>query len=338
MERESYLDIAKGIGIIMVVWAHASGPFTSFIESFHMPLFFFISGMLYHGNKSITEYIKRKMIKLLVPFWTCNLLLYPLFFLLYYWNRWSFRIALREVFGILITVGKVPFLGATWFLAALFWVSASVHILCKILEKHKVCDLCILLIGIITAIIGLNITLPYRLSRNMICCFYYIVGYLYRKNVRLLFSLKEKSIIAPIFFVVGLYLSYLYPSSLGDNVYSNKFSFLIAALFSTLFVLLISYLLSKIELNSIVKSMISLGNNSKHILIWHFLAFRIAICIQILFCDTDLSALTAFPVFDSGGWWFILYLLSGIIGSILIGKVINRFILTFFGKVYSRYM
>lgn len=30
------LDIAKGIGIILVVWAHAQGPLSNYIEGFHM--------------------------------------------------------------------------------------------------------------------------------------------------------------------------------------------------------------------------------------------------------------------------------------------------------------
>ena len=40
-QRAGYLDIAKGIGILLVVWAHARGPFSTYIYQFHMPLFFF---------------------------------------------------------------------------------------------------------------------------------------------------------------------------------------------------------------------------------------------------------------------------------------------------------
>lgn len=40
-KRSKCIDIIKGIGIIMVVWAHAGGPFSKYINSFHMPLFFF---------------------------------------------------------------------------------------------------------------------------------------------------------------------------------------------------------------------------------------------------------------------------------------------------------
>ncbi|SFC26474.1 acyltransferase family protein [Butyrivibrio sp. YAB3001] len=79
LNRQIYLDIAKGIGIIMVVWAHAYGPITSFIGSFHMPFFFFISGMLYKGYKPVNTYIKGKLKSLLIPFWLYNLMFYPVF-------------------------------------------------------------------------------------------------------------------------------------------------------------------------------------------------------------------------------------------------------------------
>lgn len=45
--RENWVDIAKGIGIILVVMGHANCPEIphGIIYSFHMPLFFFLSGL-----------------------------------------------------------------------------------------------------------------------------------------------------------------------------------------------------------------------------------------------------------------------------------------------------
>jgi fucose 4-O-acetylase-like acetyltransferase len=48
MTRHAHIDIAKGLGIIMVVTAHAGLPFLGqLFYCFHMPLFFVISGMLF---------------------------------------------------------------------------------------------------------------------------------------------------------------------------------------------------------------------------------------------------------------------------------------------------
>ena len=84
-KRQLDMDIAKGIGIILVVWEHAEGPFSHYISGFHMPFFFFISGMLYiNGDRSIKDYTIRKCKSLLAPFWWWNLIFYPVFFILYY--------------------------------------------------------------------------------------------------------------------------------------------------------------------------------------------------------------------------------------------------------------
>ena len=44
-QRLAAFDIAKGIGIILVIVGHSSGTICNrYIDSFHMPLFFIISG------------------------------------------------------------------------------------------------------------------------------------------------------------------------------------------------------------------------------------------------------------------------------------------------------
>lgn len=67
------IDIMKGIGIILVIIGHMA-IWNIFIFSFHMPLFFFLSGMLYkkRGYKELFSYISRR---LLIPylFWASGL-------------------------------------------------------------------------------------------------------------------------------------------------------------------------------------------------------------------------------------------------------------------------
>ena len=74
MERLKFIDIAKGIGIILMVLCHTG--FTNIISiqliyAFHMPLFFIISGYLAYGQKNtepIWKYVRRKLYQLIVPF------------------------------------------------------------------------------------------------------------------------------------------------------------------------------------------------------------------------------------------------------------------------------
>ncbi len=70
--RLDYIDVVKGIGMLLVVFAHilVSGSVNWFIYAFHMPLFFFISGVLYNPAKydSCLKLIKKRIRTLLIPY------------------------------------------------------------------------------------------------------------------------------------------------------------------------------------------------------------------------------------------------------------------------------
>lgn len=53
MLRDYSLDFAKGIGMLLVMFGHTNyqQPLLTIIYSFHMPLFFVISGILYNDSK-----------------------------------------------------------------------------------------------------------------------------------------------------------------------------------------------------------------------------------------------------------------------------------------------
>ena len=73
-KRIEWLDIAKGIGIFLVVYAHARAPYSSYIYNFHMPFFFLISGILYKSGGNLKQYIFKKIKTLYIPFVGWNLI------------------------------------------------------------------------------------------------------------------------------------------------------------------------------------------------------------------------------------------------------------------------
>lgn len=64
-----WVDSMKGIGILFVVMGHTCtyAPLFRWIYSFHMALFFIISGLLFHP-KPFVQTVKRKSFRLLVPY------------------------------------------------------------------------------------------------------------------------------------------------------------------------------------------------------------------------------------------------------------------------------
>lgn len=68
--RSIWVDMLKGYGIIVVTLGHAGINF--FIEkhiySYHMFLFFFISGYLFTGKRNLKETLHHKINTILIPF------------------------------------------------------------------------------------------------------------------------------------------------------------------------------------------------------------------------------------------------------------------------------
>ena len=67
--RNRALDVAKAIGIYLVVFGHSGGYKLAFFDiySFHMPLFFFISGVLFSRKRGIRDYAASKFRSLITP-------------------------------------------------------------------------------------------------------------------------------------------------------------------------------------------------------------------------------------------------------------------------------
>ena len=75
-KRLDYLDIAKGIGILLVIIGHCQighsqigmlGNIHSYLYSFHMPLFFFISGMFFSNRATFVSLAKKRFKQLILP-------------------------------------------------------------------------------------------------------------------------------------------------------------------------------------------------------------------------------------------------------------------------------
>jgi fucose 4-O-acetylase-like acetyltransferase len=135
-ERLPYIDSAKAIGILLVIIGHCESINTipylrGMIYSFHMPLFFIISGMFIRPML-FTESIKKYFRTLLVYYIKTQLLI--LFILLiiniYFWDIDTLGNYVfdwwKKLLFIDLTSSSVmdrPLTGPIWFLVALFWGS-----------------------------------------------------------------------------------------------------------------------------------------------------------------------------------------------------------------------
>jgi fucose 4-O-acetylase-like acetyltransferase len=124
-KRIEYIDIARGIGILLVVLGHNDfgyiSPFGSkVIYSFHMPLFFFLSGYFLNVSIPFVDFFKKRFHSLLKPYFFMIFLIY---FISVSFNNMSFRTALLRISKSLYGAGYYIDWVQLWFLPHLFVVS-----------------------------------------------------------------------------------------------------------------------------------------------------------------------------------------------------------------------
>lgn len=70
--RIGWIDAAKGIGLICVILGHLHIPLVdTWVYFFHMPLFFFLSGVVSSGRKyDFPTFLRKKLQSLVVPYFT----------------------------------------------------------------------------------------------------------------------------------------------------------------------------------------------------------------------------------------------------------------------------
>ncbi len=137
-EREEWIDAAKGIGIILVVLGHIwlIGPGQKIINSFHMPLFFFLSGYVFRFERyqGFRQFFSSKMNRILAPYLWFSVITYSYWLIVERWvsgNGISPLAAFLNIFKCQGADRYLPHNSALWFLPCLFVVEVLFYCLAK---------------------------------------------------------------------------------------------------------------------------------------------------------------------------------------------------------------
>ena len=200
-QRDATIDVLKGFGIIFVLMGHSmGGGIHNFFYSFHMPLFFLVSGYLYK-QRTFAEQVKRDFLRLMLPFFFTEtiiligaLLMAPLnnphvvppeqaFEMLYYGNGGSENH--HKIWGNFASVGSV------WFLPALFWGKAAFALISR--YNHKMMLMLSTLICVVAVGIGQYLVLPFCFMQGLTSLVFICIGYcaLTSRNISLNIGRKE---------------------------------------------------------------------------------------------------------------------------------------------------
>jgi len=176
--------MAKGYGIIFIILSHLqTDNFGYFLNSFHVPLFFFLSGFVFSARKDFKEFFIEKCKSLLFPYLYLGvpMMLFHTALSTYY-DR-SF-LTTQKITDMMLNYVLQERMWTIWFLTCLFLLELIFYFLVKKIKSTSV-------IGIISALMAIAGLVYYRfigkeLPWNVDICFtaipFFYVGYLCKCN------------------------------------------------------------------------------------------------------------------------------------------------------------
>lgn len=193
-DRINWIDYAKGIGVFAVVIGHMamSPTLLLWIFSFHMPLFFIISGILMYEKNKYSNFSK--------PIWLvikkrASSLLYPYFvfsiFSIVATVIYKFFQSEVDIFHGIISTFAFDGIRALWFLPALFLAEIFFIALKKMMKK----DIYIILTYAVVVIIT-----------SLFCYYYdYTSDWFVQKYILRLVNILNRALIGSVFICIGYY-------------------------------------------------------------------------------------------------------------------------------------
>lgn len=232
--RNPVFDIMKGIGIIAVIFGHIPFPETlipvrTFIFSWHMPLFFVISGYFYY-SKTITNTFKSSFRSLIVPYFVTAFFMflaastYHIVGIKYGYANPFWGIIVGAGTGNLPNYGQY-FVGAIWFLQALFWCKFIYNLIYLTARgKKTTIAIFVLLLSCVATYVAKHIYIPTNFLQGISAMIFYLFGNLCKTikyqlssiNYQVLMCIIAASILVssniagPMYMVECYYSSYLF--------------------------------------------------------------------------------------------------------------------------------
>lgn len=278
MKRIKYIDISRAFAIFLIVFGHTivhslnCHVVFKILYSFHVPLFFIISGYTFNSlNKDFKLFLRNKIVRILLPYF-----IWAFLFLIPYYifggninsllgNSGSFNLG-NNLLNIIYGVGCSFALKQNtplWFLPALFTMEVCFFYICKV-KKDKARFIILLLLAFLGIISSscITVVLPFGLNTFLNIGFFFYLGFIL-KNYDLLDRLYKFNIIAFTTFIGVISALVNGNVSCVDYQYGNMFLFFISGSFLSLLIICLSRAINE---NSIIEY---IGQKTLGILIFH---------------------------------------------------------------------
>lgn len=307
-DRIFLYDLMKGLGMIAVVLAHiaTNRNLEACICSFHMPLFFFVAGLLYKPKQNYISYLAERVLK---PYFVFALVTYAYWF----FGERFFRPTLygaeplsqfTNIFYPMNMTGPGPsyvFNSPLWFLPCFFVTCVTGYYLCTYLKKKLSVSLVLLVLVVFDNYYELWI--PFYISEMLFALPFYLLAWLLKETDKKIMQIDLKnSYLIAFLSTIPFILAWFYSRPVGMKV--NNYPFGYALCFFIAVVLIISlYIICKVIRHQ--KYLEWIGQNSLLIMVLHGPIERVLIYVTAMLISSDTNIIR-----ESIPWSVTLMLLT----------------------------
>lgn len=277
-QRIEWLDLAKGIGILCVVFGHTHIPYLAgyLIYPFHVPLFFVLSGFCFRRkeNENFGNFLLKKIKTLLVPY-----AFFSLIWIVYESvvsvinDGFNLNYLINEIF----LYAKQDHLHAIWFITCIFLVELLAYFIvfvCKDKNNLLLILACLFILFTYFYKRFIDVGLIWNAEIVLPAMPFFLLGYVVKKQ-KVLFEKLTNWKLIPVYLALYVTIGFFNIKITGQSVdmYSNSYGnillFYLAALLGTFFVVLLSKAINKISFINYI------GKNSLIIFSLHQIVMKI---------------------------------------------------------------
>ncbi len=300
--RIEWIDNAKGFGMLLIVWGHCFVPMNLkiWMYSFHVPLFFFMSGYLYK-KRGIKETLQVKSRTLLLPYVFFALISFPVGFI--YDKGFGIESTfIDHIYQLFYLNGSIGWNGPIWFFVVLFFVELIYSVFSNSKINDWVTALSFFIVGYF--VYSYKIILPFGIHIAFWCIIFFIVGKKIKEYELFSRFTNYKYLMMLIFLVLNLIFAFVNTDT--AEIYHSRLGFypifFIAAFSGILFVICLFLNSRKIKALQILskKSVLIMGTH-------YYLLFFLRIVDKFLF-NNYLFSMQLIPSIINAAFIIIVYM------------------------------
>ena len=188
-ERIAYIDFMKCLCIMLIVMYHIDHEFFNYLlpnlnnafQAFRLPMYYFISGIFFKLYDGFSDFTRRKVNNILVPF---------VFFVILGFGYHLLEYGMRHVIGaepvdLDLSLLVAPFIKRywiistpLWFLLSLFWVNIIFYALQRWIKRLWALLAVVAALSVVGYWLGINqIQLPLMLDSSLVALPYFVLGW-----------------------------------------------------------------------------------------------------------------------------------------------------------------